>query len=219
MSGYNSIPPVNHVPGSQSVNEDAALIFSAGNGNPLSVSDLADPYYFTVTLSVLHGTLTLSDTTGLHFIFGGPPPNGDGTGDGTADRIMTFYGTGPAVNAALEGLLYQPDANYAGPDTLTITTNDQGVDGLSNQSSDTDSVPIAINAVSNDPAVAHNDAFTTNELTTVAGSLFADNGSGADSDPDGPALAISAVNGSAGDEHAFERQLHLHVGRRRHRDR
>ena len=32
----------------------------------------------------------------------------------------------------------------------------------------------------------------------LTGNLFASNGSGADSDPDGPPLAVSAVNGSAG---------------------
>ena len=47
------------------------------------------------------------------------------------------------------------------------------------------------------PAVAQNDAITTNELTVVTGNLFGDNGSGADSDPNGTALSISAVNGLA----------------------
>jgi Ca2+-binding RTX toxin-like protein len=47
--------------------------------------------------------------------------------------------------------------------------------------------------------VAQPDAFTITESgTIVGGDLFADNGSGADSDPGGPPLAISAVNGSAG---------------------
>jgi len=48
-----------------------------------------------------------------------------------------------------------------------------------------------------DPAIAQNDAFTTDELTAVSGNLFADNGSGGDSDPDGPALSVAEVNGSA----------------------
>jgi VCBS repeat-containing protein len=46
-----------------------------------------------------------------------------------------------------------------------------------------------------DPAVAKDDLVTTNENAVGTGSLFADHGSGADSDVDGPALAISAVNG------------------------
>jgi VCBS repeat-containing protein len=47
--------------------------------------------------------------------------------------------------------------------------------------------------------VAQPDGFTIAESgTIVGGDLFADNGSGADSDPGGPPLSISAVNGSAG---------------------
>ena len=50
-----------------------------------------------------------------------------------------------------------------------------------------------------DAPVAQPDAFTITESgTIVGGNLFADNGSGADGDPDGPPLAISAVNGGAG---------------------
>jgi hypothetical protein len=48
-----------------------------------------------------------------------------------------------------------------------------------------------------DAAVARNDAVSTVESAPVSGDLFADNGSGADSDVDGPALTIAAVNGSA----------------------
>jgi VCBS repeat-containing protein len=48
-----------------------------------------------------------------------------------------------------------------------------------------------------DPAVARNDGFVTDELTAVTGNVFANNGSGADGDVDGPPLQVSAVNGSA----------------------
>jgi len=48
-----------------------------------------------------------------------------------------------------------------------------------------------------DAAVARDDAVSTVESAPVSGDLFADNGSGADSDPDGPALTIAAVNGSS----------------------
>ena len=73
----------------------------------------------TVTLSVAHGTLTLSGTTGLSFT----------TGDGTTDATMTFSGTVTNINNALNGLLYNPADTFVGADTLTITTTDQG--GLS----------------------------------------------------------------------------------------
>ena len=41
------------------------------------------------------------------------------------------------------------------------------------------------------------DAVSTAENAVKTGSVFADNGSGSDSDPDGPPLAVSAVNGQA----------------------
>lgn len=47
-----------------------------------------------------------------------------------------------------------------------------------------------------DPAIAQDDTIAAAENAVATGSLFADNGSGADSDPDGPALEIAAVNGS-----------------------
>ena len=50
-----------------------------------------------------------------------------------------------------------------------------------------------------DAPVAQPDAFTTDENAVLSGSVFPDNGSGADSDVDGPALQVGAVNGSAAD--------------------
>ncbi|WP_425404062.1 Ig-like domain-containing protein [Hwanghaeella sp.] len=50
-----------------------------------------------------------------------------------------------------------------------------------------------------DAPVAQDDSFTTNEDTSVSGSVLVDNGAGADFDPDGDALTVSAVNGAAAD--------------------
>ncbi|QDU10247.1 VCBS domain-containing protein [Gimesia aquarii] len=70
-------------------------------------------------------------------------------------------------------------------------------DGLSG--TDTATVTITINGV-NDPPVAEADAFTTDEDTSTGGDLFADNGSGVDSDPDnGASFTITEVNGVSGD--------------------
>jgi hypothetical protein len=60
-----------------------------------------------VTLSATHGTLTLSQLTGLTFT----------VGDGTADATMTFTGTMANINAALNGLTYAPTADYNGAAT------------------------------------------------------------------------------------------------------
>ncbi|WJH41457.1 Ig-like domain-containing protein [Aliirhizobium terrae] len=51
--------------------------------------------------------------------------------------------------------------------------------------------------VSNPAPVAQNDAITTGENTPATGSVFANNGSGTDSDPDGDTITVSAVNGNA----------------------
>ena len=48
-----------------------------------------------------------------------------------------------------------------------------------------------------DPAVAADDDFTTDEATPFSDDLFADNGSGADSDPDNATLTVATVEGSS----------------------
>jgi VCBS repeat-containing protein len=48
-----------------------------------------------------------------------------------------------------------------------------------------------------DAAIARPDAAAVAEDATVSGNVFGDNGSGADSDVDGPALLVEQVNGSA----------------------
>jgi len=106
--------------------EDVDLVFNAANANAISVSDV-DHTSLTVTLTVLSGTLTLSQTTGLAFALGG--------GDGTADVTMTFSGTTADINAALDGLVYRGNLNHDGADTLSVLVGD----GLA-----TDSEAIAI---------------------------------------------------------------------------
>src|SRR5204863_35600 len=101
--------PVNTVPAAQAVNEDTALVFSAANGNAISIADPdAGAGNQTMTLSVAGGALTLAQTTGLSFT----------VGDGTADATMTFFGTIAAINAALNGLSYLGNPNFNGADTL-----------------------------------------------------------------------------------------------------
>ena len=82
--------PVNHVPGGQSTDEDANLVFSSGNGNQISITD-GDGSTIQVTLSAANGSLTLTTTAGVSFSFS--DANGIGAGDGSADATMTFRGT------------------------------------------------------------------------------------------------------------------------------
>ena len=118
-------PPVNTVPGPQIANEDTALLIAG-----LSVADTDSPLLVT-TLAVAHGTLTATGT-GV-------------SGSGTA--TLTIAGTGTELNAALSTLSYRGNLNFNGADTLTVTTSDGAL-------SDTDTVPITVNAV-NDPPREH----------------------------------------------------------------
>jgi Ca2+-binding RTX toxin-like protein len=144
--------PLNNVPGTQTINEDASFTLSTGNGNAISVAD-TDATTLTVTLTVVHGTLTLASTVGLSF----------GAGDGTADLTMTFSGTAAAINAALgSGLTYNPTANYNGPDSIAVLTTDNGQTGTGGTLQDNDSIAITINSVNDAPA-GTDKAVTINE--------------------------------------------------------
>ncbi len=148
--------PVNSVPAAQSTNEDAALVFSAGNGNLVSISDVdAGAASIQVQLTVTNGTLTLSGTAGLTLVAGG---------SGTA--TMTYTGTIASWNAAMAGMSYAPTANYNGAATLTIVTNDLGNTGSGGPLTDTDVVNITVNPV-NDAPVALNDGYTVAEDSTL----------------------------------------------------
>ncbi|MDX6581826.1 MAG: hypothetical protein QOI10_1010, partial [Solirubrobacterales bacterium] len=149
--------PVNTVPGAQSTNEDTNLVLSGGNA--ISVSDVdAAPGSLQVTLNATHGLVTLSGTAGLAF----------SVGDGTADPTMTFTGTQANLNSALNGLTFAPTpADYNGPATLQIVTNDQGNSGAGGAQSDTDSVAIAVNAVNDAPDVDLNGGGGGNDSTAT----------------------------------------------------
>src|SRR4029079_4314744 len=159
--------PVNTVPGTQSVNEETALVFSAANGNAISSVEVeVGGGTETVTLSVASGTLTLATLAGLSF----------SVGDGSADATMTFSGTVRAIDAALNGLSYTGNLNFNGIDTLSITTNDNGNTGSGGAKSDADSVTINVGAVNDAP------------VNTVPGTQSVN---------EDTALVFSAANGNA----------------------
>ena len=149
--------PVNAVPAAQSVNEDTSLVFTGANAITISDVDVGAGAE-QVTLSVSHGALTLSGTSGLGFT----------AGDGTADSTMTFTGTVANINAALNGLIYHGNSNFNGSDTLTITTNDQGNSGSGGAQSDTDTVALTVTAVNDAPtANITNTTFSATEQTNL----------------------------------------------------
>ena len=123
-------PPVNTVPGAQSVNEDTAL--SIGG---VSVNDV-DGNLATTQLTVSNGTLTVS-------LAGGATISAGANGAST----LTLSGTQAQINAALATFSYQGTLNFNGADTLTVLSTDSAGVPLS----DTDTVAITVNPVNDAP--------------------------------------------------------------------
>ncbi|TWO62676.1 tandem-95 repeat protein, partial [Caenimonas sedimenti] len=138
-------PPVNTVPGLQTVNEDTNLAISG-----LSVNDL-DGNLATTQLTVANGTLNITLSGGASISAG---LNGSAS--------LTISGTQADINATLTSLIYRGVADYNGPDTLTVLSTDAA--GLT----DTDVVNITVNPV-NDPPVLDLDA---NNSTGAAGANY-----------------------------------------------
>ncbi len=133
----------NNAPIAQTTTQNTPLTLSSTNGNQIGVFDLDDGGNVEeVQVSVQNGTLTLNGTTGLTFT----------QGDGTADATMTFRGTvnlennqiGGNANRALNGIVYTPNTNFTGADTLTLNINDLGNTGTGGALSGTATLTINV---------------------------------------------------------------------------
>ncbi|MBT4223246.1 MAG: tandem-95 repeat protein, partial [Opitutae bacterium] len=148
LSAVNDFP-INVIPSDQTTVEDTPLVFAIGNANGLSVSDRDEDLSIgnlMVSLQVTNGVLSLSQVTGLTFT----------SGDGTGDSILLFSGSPNNINAALEGLVYQPSPGFNGLSTLTIATTDNII-------TDTDTVTTVVSAVNDAPTITFPDNQTLTE--------------------------------------------------------
>ncbi|MFC3197644.1 Ig-like domain-containing protein [Parapedobacter deserti] len=167
--------PVNTVPAGQTVDQDGVLVFSPGNGNAISVSDVdAGGGIIRGTLTAVNGLITLGSTTGLVFI------SGSGVGGGT----MIFEGSIADINTALNGLTFAPTSGYNGAASLEVVTDDLGLTGSGGPQMDRDVIAItvspihpvitAVNATSADGLYKIGDDITLtvsfDQAVTVAGS-------------------------------------------------
>jgi hypothetical protein len=107
----SNVPLFDVYPGPQTTAENVPLTFSSQKNNEIEASASSND----VGLSVADGKLTLSTTSGLSFI------NGTGNGQSTVE----FAGAAPAMNAALNGLVFTPTTNFTGSDPLTFITAHQ----------------------------------------------------------------------------------------------
>ncbi len=157
-TAVNDAPTVTPQQSPISVNEDSTVALGSSNGNGVTINDVdlgaGQP---RVTLTVSRGTLSLSRNTGLTF----------SKGDGLNDSTMTFVGTSKtAINAALDGMVYQPNAGANGADTLRITINDQGNTGAGGAMETTVDIPINISAVNDAPTLTVPTSTQTTEEDT-----------------------------------------------------
>ncbi|HEY4423043.1 MAG TPA: tandem-95 repeat protein [Pyrinomonadaceae bacterium] len=192
--------PVNTVPGPQSTNEDTVKVFSSGNGNQISVADVdlgANP--IKITLTATNGTVSLSTTAGLTIT----------TGTGAADTTVVFTGSLSAVNTALNGLVFNPTANFNGTASVQIISDDQGFTGTGGALTDTDTVNITVNGIDDAPSI----------ITSSGSASYTENDAPVAIDPDltvtdidstnltGATVAITAFFQSGQDVLVFTNQL------------
>jgi hypothetical protein len=142
--------PVNRINGvaitagtaARNATEGTPFVFNAANSSVVSVLDIdagaATNNEFELT--VTNGTLTLSTTTGLTPISGA---------NGTSN--MKFSGSLASINAALNGMTYNPAGDFNGTSTLTISYNDKGNTGSGGSLTDTDTLNINVAAVNDAP--------------------------------------------------------------------
>ncbi|MEA2478371.1 MAG: hypothetical protein QOJ07_293, partial [Thermoleophilaceae bacterium] len=179
--------PVNTVPGAQSLPEDGSHTFT-GSGNQISVADVdASAGPVSTDLKVTSGKLTVGSTPGGLTV----------TGDGTGHVVLT--GTPADVNSALDGLRYDPDANFFGDDTLTVKTDDQGHTGSGGPQTATSTVGLTVTSVDDAPTItAPSTTQTINEdssKTFSAGGATEISVADVDAGSDDVKADLSATNG------------------------
>ena len=171
--------PTNTTPGLTATNEDVSVVFSTATGNSVQVGDAdAGGNLIRVQLRVdAGGVLSLSGTAGLTFL----------TGDGMADANMDFAGTVADINAALDGMTFDPAPDFNGTANLTVATDDQGNQGLGGPMTDVDVIPITVAPV-NDAPTAGADTVTifANQILTFPHAALLAN----DVDADGDSLTV-----------------------------
>jgi subtilisin-like proprotein convertase family protein len=181
-------PPVNVTPPAQTIAEDLPLVLSTGAGTALQITDPdAGDGEMAVTLTATNGLLSLARSDGVFLSLG----------DGVDDVRLMCRGTLTALNAVLDGVIFTPTPNFAGPATLEMVTDDRGNTGLGGAQRDTDVLAIAVLPV-NDPPCAQDDAWGGEAgvpLTIAAPGVLA-NDADADGDPLLALLARAPLHGN-----------------------
>ena len=135
LSDVDDAPDIS-LPLADGVSEDSELVFSSAGANSIVIAD-QDALYTTtmwMRLEVSHGTLTLPSTDGLTLI-----------GENSS-QVLEFTGYLSLINEALDGLVYQPAADYNGADTLSIQLSDEADAQSGDSENVTGAIPLTIDA-------------------------------------------------------------------------
>lgn len=189
VAAVNSAPIVT-VPGAQNASsENTDVVFSAANGNAITVAD-ADvaetaPGELLMTLTTsANSTLTLGSTAGINSV----------TGDGTAQ--ITFKGTPAAVNTALSGLKLTSSGQSGNTVTVSIKADDQGNTGkpVGTALTDTKTISVVFPSVNDAPAISIGGVDISGVTTNVVGGPNQD----FDFTAKGKAIAVTDVDAASG---------------------
>jgi hypothetical protein len=157
VNSINDAPEI-YEPSAQSTNEDEDIVFSTSNANAISITDVdAGSNSIQTTITVSNGTVTLAQSSGLTIHTGTNP-----------GASMTFTSTVADVNAALDGMTFEPTEDYHGSASIVIEVDDGGNSGSGGILSDSATVSIAITSVNDTPVIGNIANQTTNESTATS---------------------------------------------------
>lgn len=154
-------PPVITAPASQSVNFNESRSLTGISIADVDINEDSSSNTMEVDLSVSHGTIQVT--------------GGGASGSGT--NSVALAGTQGVINAALDTVIYTPNLNYFGSDTLVIGADDLGHHGEPGPGN-TDSAEIALNIAGPAPQVNNDPDVTVNEDSSVEIDVLANDNPG-----------------------------------------
>lgn len=165
--------------------------YTAGSGATIPVADV-DAHISNVTGDIQEVRVTLNNMQSgdsLTVNLGALPPGVQVVSQTANEIILGAVGipqTEATFDAAIQAVGFTSSSSSISVRNIDFAiTNELGIEGFASATT------IGINQ----PPAANNDSFTVNEDAILTGNLFANNGSGVDSDPEGDAYTVTAVNG------------------------
>ncbi|NVK02375.1 MAG: tandem-95 repeat protein, partial [Oceanospirillaceae bacterium] len=157
VTGVNDAPVITFT-GSPSTSEDTVLTYGSGETQSITIADIdaGASDLLEMTVRADNGALTLGSMTNLSVV---------GGADGTS--LVTVRGTLTDLDSAFDGLVYTPDANFNGTDTLTVKLDDLGNSGSGGALSHEVSQSITVSAVNDAPVLSVPSDISVNEDSLI----------------------------------------------------